>query len=161
MNLLYPDTIVGSLKDIDLTYYWDLGKRGIILDIDNTITPWHQDTIAEGARIFIEEALRMPFQVCLLSNATYKRSAKIARQYNIPYVAMALKPRKKSFKQALGNMKLSAGQVIVIGDQLFTDIWGGNRTGCYTILVTPLDKKEFIWTQMMRGLESLLLRRRK
>ena len=58
-------------------------------------------------------------------------------------------------------MGLRPGQVAVIGDQIFTDILGGNRLGLYTILVTPLCEKEFIWTRLIRRLESLVLEKMK
>ena len=54
-------------------------------------------------------------------------------------------------------MNLAAKEVAVIGDQIFTDVLGGNRMGLYTILVTPISDKEFIWTRLMRRLERLVL----
>jgi len=56
-------------------------------------------------------------------------------------------------------LELSPQEVAVIGDQIFTDVLGGNRLGLYTILVTPISDKEFIWTRFMRKLERLVLER--
>ena len=47
----------------------------------------------------------------------------------------------------------------VIGDQLFTDVLGGNRLGLFTILVTPVSEKEFIWTRIVRKLERIVLKK--
>jgi HAD superfamily phosphatase (TIGR01668 family) len=54
-------------------------------------------------------------------------------------------------------MELTSQETAVIGDQIFTDVLGGNRLGLYTILVTPISEKEFIWTRLMRKLERFVL----
>jgi len=58
-------------------------------------------------------------------------------------------------------MALKPSQVAVVGDQVFTDILGGNRLGLYTILVCPLNKKEFIGTRVVRQVEKAVLNRLK
>jgi len=55
-------------------------------------------------------------------------------------------------------MGVSGDQAAVIGDQIFTDILGGNRAGLYTILVKPLARREFMGTKIARSLELLVLR---
>ena len=69
-----------------------------------------------------------------------------------------VKPRRRAFRKALEELKLSVSDVAVLGDQIFTDVLGGNRMGLYTILVTPISDKEFIWTKLMRQFERLILK---
>jgi HAD superfamily phosphatase (TIGR01668 family) len=68
-----------------------------------------------------------------------------------------VKPRRRAFRRALHIMELTSQETAVIGDQIFTDVLGGNRLGLYTILVTPISEKEFIWTRLMRKLERFVL----
>jgi predicted HAD superfamily phosphohydrolase YqeG len=56
-------------------------------------------------------------------------------------------------------MEVSASQTAVVGDQIFTDIWGGNRAGLYTILVQPLAWREFMGTKISRMAEYFVLRK--
>ncbi len=154
LSLISPNETVNSLSEIDLKALYLAKKRGIILDLDNTITPWNQYKVNHKAHNFIHNALQLKYKICLLSNASRVRTGKIAKLYNLPYVAAAFKPRKKPFQQALQLLNLENNEVMVIGDQLFTDILGGNRINCYTILVNPLEEKEFIGTKLMRMLEK-------
>lgn len=156
MNVFKPDLIVNSLSSINLQSYWETGKRGIILDLDNTITSWNEMELSEIAQSFLNEALSLNYKVFLLTNARHKRTRDIANKYALSYLAPALKPCKVAFLKALQSMNLQAEQVIVIGDQIFTDILGGNRVGCFTILVPPLSKREFWGTKMLRVFEEMI-----
>lgn len=152
---LKPSLAVSSLADIDLKRLWDEGKRGIVLDLDNTIAPWQQNSLTDQARDFIKKALNLGYRICLISNASRTRTGMIAGRYGIPFVAPAFKPLKRPFLLAMEKMGLTKDQIIVVGDQLFTDVWGGNRANFYTILTPPLDRKEFLWTRIMRIAETL------
>ena len=59
----------------------------------------------------------------------------------------------------MGLLGTKAVNTAVIGDQIFTDILGGNRLELFTILVTPISTKEFIGTRFTRKLEKLVLKR--
>lgn len=160
MTLLKADAEVAFLSEIKLEELWDKGKRGIILDLDNTITPWHQNKITAEAQAMIDKARSLSFKIHLLSNASFSRTRKVAAQLGIGCTAPGYKPFRRGFRLALKEMGLRAEQVVVIGDQIFTDIWGGNRSGCYTILVNPLERKEFFGTRIMRLMELIIGRQR-
>lgn len=156
MSQLQPDLVVNNLREIELIKMWESGKRGIILDLDNTITPWHKNELTTEAVQLIDQARTLGYQLYLLSNATFRRTELVARELGVSFTAPGLKPLTRGYRKAMQELKLTPEQVIVIGDQIFTDIWGGNRAGCYTILVTPLENREFIVTRLMRRLERLI-----
>lgn len=156
MTLLHPNAVVTSLNDIDLETFWNKGIRGIILDLDNTITPWRQDILTADAQTLIAKAHSLSYKIHLLSNASKSRTKRVATRLQVGYTAPGFKPFRRGYNKALKQLQLSADQVIVIGDQVFTDVWGGNRAGCYTILVTPLERTEFIGTKLMRLLELII-----
>lgn len=154
-----PKLMSGALGEIDLLMLWAEGIRGLIIDLDNTISPWHQNMVTPEADLFIKAALQHGYQVAILSNSSYQRTKEIADVYGLAFIAPAYKPAKYAYAKAFSAMGLQGKEVAVIGDQIFTDIIGGNRMGCYTILVPPLFKKEFIWTKFMRRLEKLVVDR--
>lgn len=49
----------------------------------------------------------------------------------------------------------------MIGDQIFTDVWGGNRFGALTIMVAPLGPEIVPFIKLKRVAEKLVLRGRK
>jgi HAD superfamily phosphatase (TIGR01668 family) len=158
-SYLKPQLIVSAIDRISLAELWNDGIRGLIIDLDNTICPWKQNKVITEADVLIKDALRRKYKVCLISNASYRRTKEIAELYSIPFFAPAYKPSKYTFKKAISLMGLKKKEVAVVGDQLFTDMLGGNRAGCYTILVPPLSKEEFIWTRFMRHLERMAMSR--
>jgi predicted HAD superfamily phosphohydrolase YqeG len=56
-------------------------------------------------------------------------------------------------------MDLNYNQVTVIGDQIFTDVLGGNRLNLHTILVNPINRKEFFFTRLVRLVEKFVMKR--
>lgn len=147
--------IAKSLYDIDIPALQKQGITGIIFDLDNTIIPWDQPAMSPEIILWLQSLLAQNFQLCLVSNNMGKRVKKIAEVFDIPFVARAYKPAKTGFRRAITTMNLTTSQVAVVGDQLFTDVLGGNRLGLYTIWVTPLTTKEFMGTRITRRLEKL------
>ncbi|MNZ80409.1 hypothetical protein D3C78_990410 [compost metagenome] len=98
------------------------------------------------------------FQVVIVSNNNETRVGKFANPLNIPFIHAARKPAGKAFRKALGVLGLPAKDTVVIGDQMLTDVLGGNRMGLYTILVTPISPAdEGIMTRVNRRIERIAL----
>lgn len=157
-KLLCPHIVVKSLYDIELHTLKGNGIKGIIFDLDNTIIPWDQPNMSPEIIKWLHGLLAQGFKLCLVSNNMDKRVRTIAGIFNIPFVARAYKPAKTGFRRAIATMELSDHQIAVVGDQLFTDVLGGNRLGLYTIWVAPLTTKEFIGTKITRRLERFAVR---
>src|SRR5690625_8031417 len=77
-------------------------------------------------------------KVTIFSNNNENRVTLFAEPLDTPFVFNARKPLRRAFKKARKEMGLEKDEVAVIGDQLLTDILGGNRAGYYTILVDPI-----------------------
>ncbi|MDF2502133.1 MAG: superfamily [Anaerosporomusa subterranea] len=158
LQLLCPRLMVNSLLEIDITLLRQQGIDGIVLDLDNTILPWDSAEICPEAAIWLHRALDSGLKAGLVSNNRQRRVAEFAGQFAIPFAARAFKPASRGFQQVIAEMNLTPDQVAVVGDQLFTDILGGNRLGCWTIWVKPLSAREFIGTKVTRQLEKLAVR---
>ena len=157
-KLLCPDRTVLRLQDIDLEEIKKNGIEGIIFDLDNTIVPWDSSEISAEVIVWIEQLLTAGFKAGLVSNNRRQRVSGIAGRFDIPYVFRAYKPSKSGFRKVSAAMGLSPEAVAVVGDQLFTDVLGGNRLGMFTIWVKPLSSREFIGTKVTRQLEKMMVR---
>jgi HAD superfamily phosphatase (TIGR01668 family) len=157
-NLLCPRLIIGSLQDINIEMLIESGIRGLIFDLDNTIIPWDSPNMGPKETEVIHNLISKGLKICLVSNNRNKRVNEIAGLFGIPFISRAYKPAKNGFKRAALIMELSPEEVAVVGDQLYTDILGGNRLGMYTIWVKPLSSREFIGTKITRQLEKLTVR---
>jgi HAD superfamily phosphatase (TIGR01668 family) len=156
---LQPKEMKHSIYDVNLEALAQKGYKYIIIDLDNTITPWNKNEISQELVDWILSAKKLEYKICLLSNSNYKRSQNYASQLEILSAPKGGKPFQSAFKRALNILAAEPENTVVIGDQIFTDILGGNRMNMYTILVDPLSSREFIGTKINRFLEKLLVRR--
>jgi HAD superfamily phosphatase (TIGR01668 family) len=159
-NILKPSQTAGSIYDINLKNLWNMGYHNMIIDIDNTITAWNQYHIHPKLESWIQSARDKGFHICLLSNNSQHRVQQFASQLGVIAAPTGGKPFARAFRSALTALQSTAGNTLVIGDQIFTDILGGNRAGLYTILVDPIDTNEFIGTRFTRLMERLFAGRR-
>lgn len=135
------------------------GLRALILDLDNTLVPWHGREVPPAVENWIRTLHDAGIQLCIVSN-THRpgRLRELAALLGVQYVAEGGKPRRGGFLQAIQAMGVTAAETAVVGDQVMTDIWGGNRCGLLTILVEPLSDAEFLGTRLVsRRVERLLL----
>lgn len=156
-KLLTPNQHLNDIFEIDTKHLKSLGVRGIITDMDNTLVSWSDRTVYPRLAEWFIGLKAEGFKLFIVSNNSEDRGGKLARELDIPAIWYAVKPSRRAFRKALEQMQLSPEQVAVVGDQIFTDVLGGNRLGLYTILVTPISEKEFIWTKLMRQFERLVL----
>lgn len=157
-KLLYPKLYVSSLFDINVQDLYKAGIRGILFDLDNTIIPRNADVFSIEVSSWLKEIRSSNFKACIISNNNAKRVLKLAGELDLPAICYAVKPRRKPFRQALKLLGTCPEQTAVVGDQVFTDILGGNRLGMFTILVVPMAGKEFWATRLIsRQLEKYVL----
>ncbi|MGC8834667.1 MAG: YqeG family HAD IIIA-type phosphatase [Armatimonadota bacterium] len=157
VNYLAPREYAASLTEVCPKSLLARGIRGAILDLDNTLVPWNSSTIQPEVRQWVESALADGLHLCILSNTSRKKRLQtLGAELRIPCIR-GRKPRRHSFREAMRILKTAPGETAVIGDQIFTDVFGGNRLGLYTILVRRIARKEFLGTYISRLAEALLL----
>ncbi|HEY8909710.1 MAG TPA: YqeG family HAD IIIA-type phosphatase [Desulfosporosinus sp.] len=134
------------------------GIRGLIIDLDNTMTPWNDVEVGPKVAQWFIEVNDADIRACVVSNNKKRqRVAVVAERLGIPFVFRATKPRGRAFRAGMDLLGTGPKDTAAIGDQLFTDILGGNRLGLYTILVTPINDREFIGTRVVRRIEKVLV----
>lgn len=156
LRLITPARVAASVADLDPRDLARSGIRGVILDLDNTIVPWGEAVPTEVARGWVAGLLREGLRVCIVSNNSRVWAAQVGDILKVPVVGWALKPVPFGFRRALAIMGTAPGETALVGDQLFTDVLGGNLLGLRTILVEPLSAREFPTTRLVRRLERLI-----
>ena len=155
-KLLKPAIKISSLHDLDLVYWYNRGVRGILIDLDNTISPWRQNNVTNEARSFIKKCNEQGIKIALFTNAKPERAYEVAASLNIPCYPYARKPFPGQYKKVLASLGFWPAQTMTIGDQIFTDILGGNLAGCLTVLIPPLESTEYCGTKILRFFERLI-----
>lgn len=158
LKLLTPDLHVESVFKLNLEKLKKNNIKGLIIDIDNTLVSWDIKHITEKTKQWLLNLEKEGFKVCLVSNNTEDRVVTFNEELKLPAIHRALKPRISAFKKAMKIMDTKANNTAVIGDQLFTDVLGGNRMKLFTILVVPIVGTEFWWTTFVRKIERRVLK---
>ena len=154
LEVFRPDRYVARVTDIDLPELAAAGCDCLLLDLDNTLLPWKSSEITEEVRAWVARAKELGIKPAIVSNTHYPtRLSKIAEGLDIPWAARAMKPWRRGFVEAARLVGSAPEKAVVVGDQLLTDILGGNRAGMRTILVKPVHHHEFVGTKLSRLVE--------
>ncbi|MBO5145953.1 MAG: YqeG family HAD IIIA-type phosphatase [Lachnospiraceae bacterium] len=156
LQCFYPREYLDSAYVIDFEKMYESGFRGIIFDIDNTLVP-HGLPADERAAALFERLKKVGYKVTMLSNNKEPRVKMFCDEVDAPYIYKAGKPNPDKYKMAMRNMGTDEKSTLFVGDQIFTDIWGANRAGIYSILVKPIHPKEEIQIVLKRYLERIVL----
>ena len=157
LNSFLPNKHVKNIFEITPEFLNSNGLKGIIIDLDNTLVPWNIAHATDEVKNWLQLMQESNINVMIFSNNNEERVTTFAEPLKTPFVYKARKPLKKAFRKAKNVMELNDNEIVVIGDQLLTDILGGNRAGFYTILVVPIVQSDAAITKFNRKLERLIL----
>ena len=161
MEKFKPTYMIESVEKIPFVLLERDNIKGLIFDVDNTISTMGKG-ITEASYEWIKEAKELGYKICILSNSVNQRKVKkIMSDLDVMGLCFARKPSTKGFEMALNLLDLKKEQVVMIGDQIFTDVWGANRFGIKSILVKPINKKEGPFTLIKRPFEKIVLKKLK
>jgi HAD superfamily phosphatase (TIGR01668 family) len=152
-----PDQHVQNILDITPEMLVKRGVKGIITDLDNTLVEWDRPEATPELIKWFTSIKEKGILITIVSNNTQHRVRSFSDPVGIPFIYSARKPMTRAFKRALKDMKMKNEEVVVIGDQLLTDVLGGNRLGLHTILVVPVASSDGFWTRFNRKLERIIL----
>ena len=153
----YPSEDIRSTYDIDFERYYQEGYRGVIFDVDNTLVP-HNAPADDKAKALFQKLKHIGFEFCFTSNNKEPRVKKFCQDVGgRNYIYKANKPSVKGYQKAMKKMGTNKNNTLFVGDQLFTDVYGANRTGIHSILVKPIHPKEEIQIVLKRYLEKIVL----
>ena len=150
--MLFPKLYYKSICDITPQILSDIGIKGVILDVDNTVLTYKSDIIAPEIVNAVDILKNADIKIALLSNNFNSRVMACAKSLSLPYVSFGIKPLPFGFLKAKKLLGLKKNEVTVIGDQVYTDILGANFLKMFSILLEPLDKRSEGPTQRLRRL---------
>ena len=160
MRLLTPCLRIPTVYDLPLDWLKERRIVAVISDLDNTLVPWRDYRVAENLANWFETLRSEGFRTVILTNARPSPTVqRLAQELRTELVLGARKPVGVFFRRALERVRAAPAQACVVGDQVFTDVLGGNLAGCYTVLVDRIGNREFIGTRFMRIFEGAVLRR--
>ncbi|QKQ29405.1 YqeG family HAD IIIA-type phosphatase [Staphylococcus hominis] len=152
-----PSDYVQSVFQIDIEKLANSGFKGIITDLDNTLVGWDVKTPTKEIQEWFKKANDLGLTITIVSNNSEKRVSGFSKDLDVDFIFKARKPMGRAFKKAIQHMNIKPEETVVIGDQMLTDVLGGNNNGLYTIMVVPVKKTDGFLTRLNRIIERRLL----
>lgn len=159
MSLLRPSCIRKKVTDITEELLQQLGVKGILLDVDNTLTSYISKEPAEGTVEWAADLQKKGYQVYIVSNNFQNRVQALAARYGLRFVSFAMKPLPLGFLEAKREIGVKSERCLVVGDQIFTDILGANLCGMKSVLLEPIERETERSFRIRRRLERPLRER--
>ena len=152
--MLYPKAYFEKVQDITIQFLIKNKIKALVLDVDNTLIAKNKE-LSEEIISWAKEIRGQGVKLYILSNTNDKKKVtKIANTLKIAYAYFGMKPLKIGFKKVQKQLQEPFERLAIVGDQIFTDIIGGNRCKMFTILVDPIEEKEYWYTAWKRPIEK-------
>ena len=159
--ILYPNAYFNKVEQITIDFLQKNKIKALILDVDNTLIDYKRN-MSENVANWAKEMKGQGIKLYILSNTNHKEKVEeVANCLGIAYRNLAKKPFKSGFLKVQKELKEKSDNIAVVGDQIFTDIIGGNRCKMFTILVEPIHEKDFWYTAWKRPIENKIKKRYK
>ena len=154
MDIFIPDMYQKSIYTINYEKLREDGIRCLLFDLDNTCVPYVEKKPTQKLKDLFDRLKEMGFKVIIFSNASKKRLEPFKNFLIVDCSYSSRKPSKRKFLKVLKMFNFDLSETAIIGDQLFTDIYGGNRVGIKTILVNPMSNNDMVFTKVFRIFEK-------
>lgn len=157
--IVYPKAHFNNVREIKIDFLKKNNIKALILDVDNTLIDYDKNLHTETIK-WAEELKKQGIKLYILSNSNKKDKVKtVAKKLQIEYDYFAKKPLKMGFKKVQKKLQEKPENIGVVGDQIFTDVIGGNRCKMFTILVEPIAEKDIWITMLKRPIENAIKKR--
>lgn len=153
---LFPHAYIKNVFCIDYEKLFSFGYKALIFDIDNTLVH-HGDEASNEVKTLFYTLKTIGFKVIFVSDNSKERLEKFVKYIDCPYICEAGKPDTAPFYEALKILDTKDNETIVIGDQIFKDILGANKSNIPSILVKFIRLKSEKWIGLTRYIEKIIL----
>ena len=157
--ILYPNAHFNNVREITINFLQSNKINALILDVDNTLIDYDKN-LSQDTIEWAENLKRNKIKLYILSNTNKQEKVKeVARKLQVEYIYFAKKPMKSGFRKVQRILNEEPENIGVVGDQIFTDVVGGNRCKMFTILVEPIAEKDIWITLIKRPIENAIKKR--
>lgn len=154
MSFFKPDFYFKNIFSVTPEFLKDNNIKALLLDADNTLCIYHTDVPVEGVTEWINEMKSAEIDLHILSNGKPGRLTTFANNVNLPCFYMSLKPLPFKIIKAIKKLRFKKSEVALVGDQMFTDVLGGNLAGVKTIWLDYIKIEESKTFLFKRNIEN-------
>lgn len=148
IELFRPDIYQKSIYHINYEKLKESGIKCLLFDLENTLVPFVEKEPSERLINFINGLKDLDLKVIIFSNASKNRLKPFKNKLMVDCSYSSNKPMSTKFLKVIKKFNYDLSEVAIIGDQIMTDILGGNKVGITTILVNPMSNKDRLATKI-------------
>lgn len=152
--LLKPNIKLHGITDITVEILNKFNIKALLLDVDNTMSTHHGQALTEGLLEWIDRMNKNGIKLMVLSNSKRKRIEPFAARISLPFISLGCKPLPTGYLRGVRALGEKRKNVAIVGDQIFTDVLGGNLVGVKTVLLTPIKPEDGLSFKIRRNLEK-------
>lgn len=154
--LFRPKYTIDTIYHLNTDELHKLGIKAVFSDLDNTLLAWNKFETAQEMDKFNQKLKAAGIKLVVISNNNAERVGKVLDPYHIDFVAKSRKPLPFAITKKREELGLKKDQVLMVGDQLITDIQAGNLAGVNSVLVKPLVETDKWNTRINRFFEKFI-----
>ena len=158
MSFLHPDLLKNNITEITFKDLEKLGVRGLLLDVDNTLTTHGSQVLDPAVSAWLGKMKHKGIGLTIVSNAVSKRVGPFARRVELRFISAACKPLPIGFIRGAKRLGIPRRECAAVGDQTFTDILGAKLAGVKTIQLLPILPEQQISFRFKRRLERYIIK---
>ena len=157
--LLKPDVKFHGITDITVEALEKFGIKALLLDVDNTMSTHHGTVLTDGLCEWIAAMQQSGIKLMVLSNSKRRRIEPFANRIGLPFISLGCKPLPTGYLRGVKAIGEKRKNTAIVGDQIFTDVLGGNIVGVKTVLLTPINLEDGWSFKLRRKLEKKVYKR--
>ena len=154
-----PEYYFDKFNEAGAEFLLSIGVKGIVLDVDNTLEPYENPLPGEHVVAWLDSLKEKGISAAIVSNNGGERINLFNSVLGLPVYYKARKPFKCNVLRAMADMGTNKENTILMGDQIFTDVWAAHNTGIRAILVSPIKDKRDPLTKFKRLLENPVMKK--
>ncbi len=152
-----PTYMVEAVYDLRANDLLRQGITAVLVDLDNTLIAWNNPDGTPEVRTWLDEMTMADISVVVVSNNKHSRVERAVSRFGVDFISRAMKPFAYGIDKAIDRYGFDREEVIMVGDQLMTDIRASHRAGIKSVLVKPLVQSDAWNTKINRWRERRVL----
>lgn len=154
-----PEYYFRTFNEASADFLSSIGVKGIVLDVDNTLEPYENPLPGDHVIAWLDSLKENGISAAIVSNNGAERIDLFNSKLGLAVYYKAKKPFRKNVLRAMSDMGTNKENTILMGDQIFTDVWAAHNTGIRAILVPPINDKRDPLTRFKRLLEKPVMKK--
>ncbi len=147
-----------SIYEIDPEFFVRNGVKTLFVDLDNTLDSYKSREPKEHTINYINKLKSAGIEPVIISNNKPHRVCGFADKAGIEYLASAHKPGAKRIKQEIVRRGRANNEVMLVGDQMMTDVLAAYKAKIRVVLTEKVVKEDQ-WTTRINRLFDRPIRR--